>query len=240
MTNLDDSDAEGNNDNGRIANEEVEERDGGTSVQPPNKAASGASAPAVEPPPSIEVAMEALGAIKRILKPLRDSGVGYKAAEIDEMLRERLEEMKQFLWVYANPLSDTHAKWMASSLAMAKALGKAPWHARMLRGRCRAFISDHSDLPYSLLATWNETALDQDETLVQEIHAHLQGIGKYVQVMDLVDFLDTDEMRARTGHKNGIDVTTAQRWMKRLNYWWTLDPKGQYVDGHEREDVQVY
>jgi hypothetical protein len=86
----------------------------------------------VEPPPSIEVAMEALGAIKRILKPLRDSGVGYKAAEIDEMLRERLEEMKQFLWVYANPLSDTHAKWMASSLAMAKALRKAPWHARML------------------------------------------------------------------------------------------------------------
>jgi hypothetical protein len=28
--------------------------------------------------------------------------------------------------------------------------------------------------------------------------------------------------------------------MKRLNYRWTLDPKGQYVDGHEREDVQAY
>jgi hypothetical protein len=105
-------------------------------VQPPNKAASGASAPAVEPPPSIEVAMEALGVIKRLLKPPRDSGVGYKAAEIDGVLRERLEEMKQFLWVYVNPLSDTHAKWMASSLATAKALGQAPWHARMLRGRC--------------------------------------------------------------------------------------------------------
>ena len=138
--------------------------------------------------------MEALGAIKTILKPPRDSGVTYKAAEIDKVLRERLEEMKQYLWVYINPLSDTHAKWMQSSLAMAKALRKAPWHARMLQHHCQAFISDHNDLPYSLPATWNETVLDWDETLAQEIHVHLQGIGKYVWVMDLVDFLDTDEV----------------------------------------------
>ena len=101
-------------------------------MQLPNEAASGASAPAVEPLPSIEVAMEALGVIKKLLKPPRDSRVSYKAAEIDKVLRERLEEMKQFLWVYVNPLLDTHAKWMASSLATDKALGKAPWHARLL------------------------------------------------------------------------------------------------------------
>jgi hypothetical protein len=28
--------------------------------------------------------------------------------------------------------------------------------------------------------------------------------------------------------------------MKKLNYCWTYDPKGQYVDGHEREDVVAY
>jgi len=28
--------------------------------------------------------------------------------------------------------------------------------------------------------------------------------------MDLVDFLDTEEMRAKTGHKKRINVTTAQ------------------------------
>ena len=37
-------------------------------------------------------------------------------------------------------------------------------------------------------------ALDQDKLLVQEIHAYLQKIRKYVWAMDLVDFLDTDEM----------------------------------------------
>ena len=58
--------------------------------------------------------------------------------------------------------------------------------------------------------------------------------------MDLVDFLDTEEMRAKTGHKKRIDIATAQRWMKKLDYRWTMDPKGQYVDGHERADSVAY
>jgi hypothetical protein len=28
--------------------------------------------------------------------------------------------------------------------------------------------------------------------------------------------------------------------MKKKNYWWMLNPKGQYVDGHEHEDVVTY
>src|SRR5882762_4674619 len=39
---------------------------------------------------------------------------------------------------------------------------------------------------------------------------HLHKVGKYVRAMDLVDFLDTEEMRAKTGHKKRINVTTAQ------------------------------
>jgi hypothetical protein len=31
-----------------------------------------------------------------------------------------------------------------------------------------------------------------------------------------------------------------QRWMKKLNYWWGKKPSGQYVDGHERDDVVTY
>jgi hypothetical protein len=47
-------------------------------------------------------------------------------------------------------------------------------------------------------------------------------------------------MRAKSGLKKRIDISTAQRWMKKLNYRWTYDPKGQYVDGHEQEDVVAY
>jgi hypothetical protein len=37
-----------------------------------------------------------------------------------------------------------------------------------------------------------------------------------------------------------MDISTVQRWMKKLNYHWAYDPKGQYVDGHEQEDVVDY
>jgi hypothetical protein len=211
----------------------TEERGNGTAAAIPD-------GPEFQPPPSIEVAQEALDAIKKLLKPPRDTGGGFKASGLDDLLRERLLEMKQFLWVYTDPKSQSHGKWIMSSTVTAKSLEKKPWHARVIRGRVRAFIKDHDDLPYSNYGTWNETVLEKDKAFAQEVHAHLQSVGKYVRAMDLVDFLDTEEMRAKTGHKKRIDVTTAQRWMKKLNYRWTLDPKGQYVDGHEREDIVAY
>jgi hypothetical protein len=58
--------------------------------------------------------------------------------------------------------------------------------------------------------------------------------------MDLVEFMDTPEMRERTHLKKSISLATAQRWMKKLDYRWSYTPKGQYVDGHEREDVVAY
>jgi hypothetical protein len=87
---------------------------------------------------------------------------------------------------------------------------------------------------------WNESVIDKDPTIAQEIHAHLQGIRKFVKAMDLVNFMDTPEMRVKSGLKKRIDISTAQRWMKKLDYQWTYEPKGQYVDGHEREDVVAY
>src|SRR6267154_1114005 len=60
---------------------------------------------AFQPPPSIEVVQEALDAIKKLLKPPRVTGGGYKASGLDDLLRERLLEMKQLLWVYIDPNS---------------------------------------------------------------------------------------------------------------------------------------
>lgn len=46
---------------------------------------------------------------------------------------------------------------------------------------------------------WNESLIDTDKILAQDIHLHLQGIGKFVKSMDLVNFLDTPEMWEQTG-----------------------------------------
>lgn len=80
------------------------------------------------------------------------------------------------------------------------------------------FIANHDNMPYNNYGTWNETALENDKAFAQEVHMHLQSVGKYVWAMDLVDFLDMKEMSAQTGHKKRIDVTMAQRWMKKFNY----------------------
>ena len=148
--------------------------------------------------------------------------------------------MKQFLWVYIDPNSQSQGKWIMSSMAVVRSLEKKPWHARIIQRCVHTFIKDHDDLPSNNYGTWNETILEKDKEFAQEFHAHLQLVGKYVRVMDLVDFLDTEEMQAKTGHKNRIDIATAQIWMKKLDYWWTMDSKGQHGDGHERADIVAY
>ncbi|KAH8084939.1 hypothetical protein BXZ70DRAFT_877330, partial [Cristinia sonorae] len=35
-------------------------------------------------------------------------------------------------------------------------------------------------------------------------------------------------------------LSTAQRWMQSLDYRWTKDPSGQFVDGHECTDIVEY
>ena len=58
--------------------------------------------------------------------------------------------------------------------------------------------------------------------------------------MDIVHFLDTPEMKTQLNRKVTIHLSTAQHWMCKMGYHWANAPKGQYVDGHEREDIVAY
>jgi hypothetical protein len=81
--------------------------------------------------------------------------------------------MKQFMWAYINLKLGYTGQWQASSLK----------------------IADHKDLPVNLYGAWNEAVINKHPKIAQEIHAHLQSIGKFVKAMDLVNFMDTPEMR---------------------------------------------
>jgi len=48
------------------------------------------------------------------------------------------------------------------------------------------------------------------------------------------------EMKARLKLKKTISLATAQRWIHIMDYQWTKNPHGQFVDGHEGEDVVKY
>jgi len=145
-----------------------------------------------------------------------------------------------FLWAYINLQSVDHNQWVAASLWTVNNIDQAPLYPHQLCGWACDFIGDREVLPQNLYSGWDESLIDTDETLAQDIHLHLQGIGKFVKSMDLVDFLDTPEMQEQTGLTKRIHLTTAQRWMKKLDYHWQRDPKGQFVDGHKREDIVNY
>ncbi|KZP15833.1 hypothetical protein FIBSPDRAFT_912399 [Athelia psychrophila] len=119
------------------------------------------------------------------------------------------------LWTYIDHQSPTYGQWQATSLRTSRALGYTVYRGRELRDWSHTFILDREDLPYNPYGKWNLS-------------------------LWTLDFLDTPEMRARTGFNKRIGLVTAQEWMKKLEYRWTLTPTGQYVDGHERPDVVDY
>jgi hypothetical protein len=145
--------------------------------------------------------------------------------------------MRIFLVTYLDSSQPT--TWILALYRTAKAFSHGLHTARSLRTWTRSFINDRTDLPINLYGSWNVSLLNRGE-LAQEIHMHLQGIGKYVKAMDIVQFLDTPDIKTRYALKKTISLATAQRWMHMMDYRWTKTPSGQYVDGHEREDIVTY
>jgi transposase len=190
-------------------------------------------------PPTITVAKDAHSLIRNIIRPPRNTGKGYKDPKIDLLLRSRLEAMMRFLWAYTNPTSKVYNKWTAASLETAAAMERGPWFARRLREWSNGIIADSTSLPFNIYGTWNKSRLN-DEDLQQEILTHLQGIGKYICAEDVSRYMERSEVKKKYGMKKGITVRTARNWLSKLGYRWTLEPSGQYVDGHEREDVVGY
>ncbi|KAF8433330.1 hypothetical protein L210DRAFT_3507087 [Boletus edulis BED1] len=67
-----------------------------------------------------------------------------------------------------------------------------------------------------------------DESLATDLKLHLQSIGS------------DSENQAHHGFKKTVSLKTAEWWMEKLRYRWKKELKGQYVDGHECDDVVNY
>ena len=80
----------------------------------------------------------------------------------------------------------------------------------------------------------------EDKDLAQAIATHLQSLGPYIKARDIVNFLDHPNIFVKYGLKKSICEQTARKWMKKMGYRWSVDPKGQYVNGHEHKDVVKY
>ncbi|KAH7905399.1 hypothetical protein BJ138DRAFT_1106018 [Hygrophoropsis aurantiaca] len=202
--------------------------------------------------PSIKCAQEALRDINLTLKPPRNSGYGYKDARLPLVLRTKLEWLASFLWLYTDSGSrlakgTVYSCWTAASLRAAHAQQRPPWHAQQrppwhahnLRKWARAYIIDREALPLSGNGKSRKSRIDDDH-VATDIALHLQSVGKYVRSLDIIHYLEQPGVKLRLKIKKTPHLSTAKKWMTKMGYRWTKNPAGQYVDGHEREDVVWY
>ncbi len=153
------------------------------------------------------------------------------------MLRTRLQQMEMFLWLY---ISSVPPRWMAASEQTALSWRRGKIAAgRSLREWTRAFIANRHDLPWNPYGGWTTSLLMKGD-LAFKLSEHLLRIGKYVRALDIVEFLSEPEIQERYGLTKTVSLSTAQSWMHTMGYRWKREPNGQFVDGHERDDVVEY
>ena len=102
-----------------------------------------------------------------------------------------------------------------------------------------AFIQDRNEIPKNQYGQGNKSVIDDDD-LAQEIHVHLQGIGKYIKAEDIVQYCAQPEMLACLKCTKTISLAIACHWLEKMGYCWKRDHRGLYVDGHEHANVVSY
>lgn len=195
-------------------------------------------------PPTQEDAEQAFKDLTNLLFPRRTKsrGLNLKKCELDRNTKERLEHVHSFLHLYVkreNSAPEKAGNWTRAAEDAAKAAVRKPHYARLLKEWARDFICDSQELPRVNHGGGIKSLID-DEDIVQDIKIHLQSIGKHIKADDIVQFCGTAEMLERLDRTNSISLTTARRWLIKMGYRWTKTLKGQYVDGHERDDVVQY
>ncbi|QRW10291.1 DDE superfamily endonuclease [Ceratobasidium sp. AG-Ba] len=126
-----------------------------------------------------------------------------------------------------------------ASLTAAVVFGRGEWAARQVRKWIREYQKE-GGLPTNVYGTWNESVME-DEDLSAAIRDWMRDKGKYVQARDIIDFFG---VAGAERYSRLIDrapsLRTAQRWMHRMGYSWMKERRGQFADGHERDDVKHY
>ena len=137
--------------------------------------------------------------------------------------------------------SELSYTWCEASLIVAKSQSQGSNHARNLCTWIHRFLH-HGKLPLHHYGRFSCSILN-DEDFSQEIQLHLLEVAKdsYIYAQDVVDYVAKPETQERLGaKKTTISLSTAQRWMCKLDWRYGRKKNGMYIDGNEREDVVQY
>ncbi|KAF9517067.1 hypothetical protein BS47DRAFT_1371507 [Hydnum rufescens UP504] len=128
---------------------------------------------------------------------------------------------------------------MSVALLTAITAGKGPWLAQSLCKWTHAYLQNQDILPTNPYGTWSVSVL-ADEDLAAELHLHLQLKGKYITAHDIIWYISGPSIKECFGFERIISLSMATQWLKIMEYQWEKEPMGQYVNGHERNDVVAY
>jgi hypothetical protein len=134
--------------------------------------------------------------------------------------------------------------WREASMVVAKAQGHGSTRARSIRTWVLDFVRE-GKLPLHSYGYTRQTALEDGEVL-QEIQQELSEKSKvsFIKAQDICDIVAGEKLQGlffRLGiDKPSISLSTAQRWLAKMNWCYSKTKTGMYIDGHEREDVVAY
>ena len=134
--------------------------------------------------------------------------------------------------------------WREASIIVAKAQGHGPTRARSIRSWVLDFVQEGT-LPSHSYGYTRKTVLE-DEDVLQEIQGELSERAKsgFIKAQDVCEIVASEKFQilfSRLGiHKPGISLSTAQRWLTKMEWRYSKMKNGMYIDGHERDDVVAY
>jgi hypothetical protein len=102
-----------------------------------------------------------------------------------------------------------------------------------------AFFIDWKILLINPFGDWNRSLL-VNKNIMNKISIYLPSLRKKITAKNLMDFLHQADIKEEYGIKCDISHKTACQYLWTLGYCYHSTPQGQYVDGHEREDVVTY
>jgi hypothetical protein len=168
--------------------------------------------------PTPEEAAAAFADIKNIIKPPRNKGYGYKNSGLDRVTRTHLEGVQMFLGAYVCLETDRpghQGNWTEASHTTAVMHCETVYHAKKLHEWAQSFINDRKEIPENNYGKGSRSAIDDDEDFAQEIHLHLQGIGKYIKAENIVQYCAQAEVLMRLKRTKTISLSTARRWLQK-------------------------
>lgn len=161
---------------------------------------------------------------------------------LDVIFRGRISAMIGVLNLFLDP--DLPYTWRKASIIVAKAQGQGSSRARSIRAWILDFVREGT-LPLHSYGYTRKTVLE-DEEVLQEVQRELSERAKvgFVKAEDICDIVASEKFQTlfiRLGiRKPGISLSTAKRWLAKMNWRYSKTKTGMYIDGHEREDVVAY